>query len=309
VSPLRRGAHEHVPGHVYHWRHGWVPLDYPTALHAAGGNARAANRMLADAHGKDAGIRSGADVEHAAAGLSTIRRPGERAAARGQVVFAAQKHDAQDVIPAAWQKPRPESHRTLNLDQIEQKMTAAVEAGDDTAVDRYAGMMEKREAYERSAADTRQRKRDEVHAARSARYDELVSAGKDDADAYADAFAVPIERVRRGEAVQLLGGRGDSAREFNERSRADHDALVERQWKAAEDATNGYMVNKAGERRGVSARSLFTSNDATARKYATPELRQWWDDHGRVTLAEHRAELLDPTSAARMRHARADYLQ
>jgi hypothetical protein len=36
VSPLRRGAHEHVPGHVYHWRHGWIPLDYPTALHAAG---------------------------------------------------------------------------------------------------------------------------------------------------------------------------------------------------------------------------------------------------------------------------------
>jgi hypothetical protein len=48
VSPLRRGGHEHVPGHVYHWRHGWVPLDYPTALHAAGGNTRAANRMLAD---------------------------------------------------------------------------------------------------------------------------------------------------------------------------------------------------------------------------------------------------------------------
>lgn len=36
--------------HVYHWKHGWIPLDHTAALEKARGNATLAAQMLNDAH-------------------------------------------------------------------------------------------------------------------------------------------------------------------------------------------------------------------------------------------------------------------
>ena len=294
-------------GHVYHWRHGWIPLDHTAALSKAKGNHSAANRMLADARGHDAGINSRRDVAKAAISLPSVHADSRQSAKR-DVVFAAQKHDAQDVLPKAWQT-KAENYRTMSMGDIEAKMTHALEHGDDAKVDHYAGMLEKREHFEKTAATARDDKRNALHEARSAHYDKLVAAGSREDQAYATAFGIPIERVHREQAISLLGGKGYSQGSFDTLSAASHRDLVHRDWSAAEDATNGYMLTKEGERKGIDPRSLWNSNEATVRKYASPELKQWWDDNGRVTLAEPRAELLDPTSAARMRHARSDYNQ
>lgn len=81
------------PGHVYHWKHGWIPLDHTAALSKAKGNPTLAAKMLNDAHGLDAGINTRADVEGAARSIPS-------AAARTHLEAAARNLGAADLIPA-----------------------------------------------------------------------------------------------------------------------------------------------------------------------------------------------------------------
>ena len=56
---------------------------------------------------------------------------------------------------------------------------------------------------------------------------------------------------------------------------------------AAEDATNGYMLSKAAQAAGVDPVSLFSGPAHVAYARASEELRRWWQDHPRMTLAEY----------------------
>ncbi|WP_405973326.1 phage capsid protein [Streptomyces sp. NBC_00988] len=56
---------------------------------------------------------------------------------------------------------------------------------------------------------------------------------------------------------------------------------------AAEDATNGYMLSKAAQAAGVDPVSLFSGPAHIAYARASEELRRWWQDHPRMTLAEY----------------------
>ena len=58
---------------------------------------------------------------------------------------------------------------------------------------------------------------------------------------------------------------------------------VEFAWRQAEDATNGYMLNKAGRAQGIDERSLFTGPESRARRYASEELLEHWQTHPRPT--------------------------
>ena len=52
-----------------------------------------------------------------------------------------------------------------------------------------------------------------------------------------------------------------------------------RQWRAAEAATNGYLLNRAGQRRGIDERSLFAGPESRVLKYASAELIEWFQSH------------------------------
>ena len=58
---------------------------------------------------------------------------------------------------------------------------------------------------------------------------------------------------------------------------------VYRQWRAAEAATNGYMLNRVGRSLGIDERSLFTGPEARVVKYASAELIEWFQAHPRPT--------------------------
>ena len=60
---------------------------------------------------------------------------------------------------------------------------------------------------------------------------------------------------------------------------------VDRLWLAAEDATRGNMLNKAGKAAGIDERSLFTGPESRARRYASEELLNHWASHPRPTAA------------------------
>jgi hypothetical protein len=82
---------------------------------------------------------------------------------------------------------------------------------------------------------------------------------------------------RRAKAAELRGG---------------YDLMVEAQFRAAEGACNGYLVNKAGRAAGIDPVSLFSGPWARARKYASEELVNFWltGRHPRMSFAEYRRQ-------------------
>jgi hypothetical protein len=72
--------------------------------------------------------------------------------------------------------------------------------------------------------------------------------------------------------------------------RTEREEAVEHAFVKAEEVTRGNLVNKKGQARGVNPRSLFTGSEATARRYASEELLDYWQTHGRPTEAMFRGK-------------------
>jgi hypothetical protein len=84
-------------------------------------------------------------------------------------------------------------------------------------------------------------------------------------------------------------------------ARADeHRAYLEHQWIAAESATRGVMLNRKGVKAGIDPRSLWTSARARDR-YASDELRSWFDRNPPVSLREFGSERGQARGAQRAR--------
>jgi len=90
---------------------------------------------------------------------------------------------------------------------------------------------------------------------------------------------ITAEFDRRDRAERATARRRDRQRERSQ----EHYDEVYRQYLAAEAATNGYMLNRAGLAAGVDEKSLFTGPEARVRKYASRELLDYFSEHGRPT--------------------------
>jgi hypothetical protein len=67
--------------------------------------------------------------------------------------------------------------------------------------------------------------------------------------------------------------------------RMEREELVEYSYVKAENETRGHMLNKAGRAADIDPRSLFTGPQARARRYASEELMNHWQDNPRPTAA------------------------
>ncbi|WP_432110793.1 phage minor capsid protein [Streptomyces sp. YPW6] len=67
---------------------------------------------------------------------------------------------------------------------------------------------------------------------------------------------------------------------------------------AAEDATNGYLLNPKYRASDVDPLSLFSGPAHIAYARASEELKRWWQDHPRLTLAEYTEQLTGVRNAA-----------
>jgi hypothetical protein len=87
----------------------------------------------------------------------------------------------------------------------------------------------------------------------------------------------------RDEAARGAAARGERARRRREDAEREYRDEVYRQWRDAEAATNGYVLNRTGLREGIDERSLFAGPESRVRKYASPELIEWFESHPRPT--------------------------
>lgn len=77
---------------------------------------------------------------------------------------------------------------------------------------------------------------------------------------------------------------------------------------AAEEALNGVLLSRRARAQGVDPLSLFTGPSHVAYARASEELKRWWQDHPRTTLAEFEEQLSGQRSQAgeTARRARSD---
>ncbi|MEU5847447.1 phage minor capsid protein [Saccharopolyspora shandongensis] len=179
-------------------------------------------------------------------------------------------------------------------------------AEDPEALDALLAEMDRRQA-EHDAADERrerqrqqrQQRREEQQRAQWERFEQLLAEGWDEQDAEAEATGRSVEAIRRRDAITRLRGEGYSGRGFDELARASFRDQVYAAYIAAEAATNGYLLSNEAEAAGIEPLSLFTGPAARARRWASDELLEWWDENGRLTFEEWVAELLGDSRRAR----------
>lgn len=75
--------------------------------------------------------------------------------------------------------------------------------------------------------------------------------------------------------------------------RAEFELYREQAHAAATTACNGHLLNREAVARGIDSYSLFIGSHARAERWASDELREWWQAHGRLTFAEFERQHLE----------------
>lgn len=150
-----------------------------------------------------------------------------------------------------------------------------------------------------------------VDDAHSRQLDDLMRRGWSYTDAYAEVHA--LDPAKLGQQQRLAAV--EAARRKGER-RADtirrlYQEWVYVSWLQAETATRGNLLSKAGRAKGIDAPMLWFGPAARARKYASPELKEWWENNGgRPTLTQWSAQFTGDrrgAQAARLAGSGRDY--
>lgn len=194
--------------------------------------------------------------------------------------------------------PEPVDLTALSDADLEDHLTRVSQTDDYDALEAAIVEVERRESAA-PVVDAKQQAADEREAQQWEHFEQLVESGWDEESAAAEAYGRSVEQQHRDRAIESLRARGYTGRGFDELARNAFRDLVYDQYLAAEDETRGHMLNTAGTAAGIDPHSLFGGNAARARKYASDELRQWWDNHGRITYDAYTADLLGDTEAAR----------
>lgn len=203
---------------------------------------------------------------------------------------------------------RARTPRQMTDVELDRRMAQAIRADDMDLLDRLDGEVMAREQRRASAAERRQARREAEDERRGQEFDRLLAQGVDEETAVSDAYGVSVDRQRRDRARSQLSASGYHGT-FEQQARASYRDRVRADYLAAEDSTRGHMLSRDAERRGVDPHSLFSGPETRARANASDELLAWWDENGRITYDEWRAELLDDGGAARrLRGGRGDFL-
>jgi hypothetical protein len=138
-------------------------------------------------------------------------------------------------------------------------------------------------------------------------YQGLVDAGENPEDAWNHAHGLNTDDQRRKTAIAQLREQGYSGAGFDDLARKAWKDDVRRRALDAENQMNGYLTNPAGRSKGVNGWDLFTGPESTARKYASPELKEYWDKYGRPTFDDFTHQILHGHAARGRRQD--DFLQ
>lgn len=202
---------------------------------------------------------------------------------------AAGEETASAAEDAALERP---DYLAATDDELASFLSDAATAGDEDEIDRILAELDRRDGA--AGAEQHTGMSAEEHA-QDAEYHRLISEGRSAEDAFEQVYGAGKEASRTGEVITQLRSEGYTGRNFDELTQAVFKEEAERMYWLAEQQTNGYLLNKTAERAGIDPRSLFTGQEARARKYASDELLGFWQQYTRVTVDDIRAGMLGGT--------------
>jgi hypothetical protein len=129
-------------------------------------------------------------------------------------------------------------------------------------------------------------------------YQGLVNEGENPEDAWAHAHGTNPEAMQKQAVIADLRAKGHKGGGFDALTRDAFKDEVRRRIVSAEAATNGYLLSPEGKKAGIDPWTLFTGPESRARKYASSELKEWWDQNGRPTAADFQANLMGKKAGA-----------
>ncbi|MEV4078961.1 phage minor capsid protein, partial [Nonomuraea fuscirosea] len=165
-------------------------------------------------------------------------------------------------------------------------------AGDTVALERLLAELDAREqnpTWSWEADDT----------AEDRAVTDLIDDGADPLDAYAMVYGIDPDVARREESRQVAEQMRRPGETLDQVARRMYDEWIELQFLGAERYTRGVLTNAAGRAAGIDGRTLLSGPQSRADRYASEELRMWWEQHPRMTLVEFRAQLLGRASDRR----------
>jgi hypothetical protein len=299
--------------------------------HAAEIQARAAARVAAEdqagAAARDASIAETLQIgeatatalaEQAAAEVARVAQVAQAVQAKAEAEAAKQAKAAaaaeKQAATAAGKALRAEL-RALPEDDLDARLTSAYEADDDPLIEAIDAEMQRRERAAAKAELDAMRARERRAAAKEAKIEaenqeiqDLISQGWDPYDAAEQVTGVPYEQLRRQEILAAARAQGDM-RSFDQIVRQMYREKVAETYTQAEAATNGQLLTPEGRFRSALPLDdprhlddvlLFDGTPAFAEKWASRELREFWDSiGGRDTLEDFKADLLSRAGANR----------
>ncbi|WP_344161676.1 phage minor capsid protein [Nocardiopsis rhodophaea] len=203
---------------------------------------------------------------------------------------------ADERTPAAGQPELTELTRTelraLSDDELDARMGAVIATGDyESATARQLRReMDRRDQVARQR-ERRRREREARDQARHAAMAELVESGVPWEEAAAEVLGTPVEAIRRREFTREHRAGESDRRSFTQLAREQYRLFIERTYVAAETETRGFLLNAAGEAAGIDPMSLFSGPRARVERYASEELKRWFDEHGRTMFAQFVEEI------------------
>jgi hypothetical protein len=106
-------------------------------------------------------------------------------------------------------------------------------------------------------------------------------------EAAAEVLGQSVESIRRQEFTRAHRVGDDDRRNFTELARLAYREEVAQWYLQAENATNGYLLTPEGQARGIDPETLFSGPRSRAERWASEELKRWWDANGRTTFEEY----------------------
>ena len=191
------------------------------------------------------------------------------------------------------------------MDRAVADLEEAIDSGDDARVERAAAALEKLDRQEQQAAAKEARKA-AAAVAEGERILELIEDGWDPAEAEAQVTGKTVDVIRRRDFIATARAEGHAGAGFDDLLSSVHQRMVDELSIEAENATRGKMVRTRYELQ-VSAKQLWSVNDATARKWMSEEMAAWFDENGRLTRSVLREMILSGNYARRA--TSQDYLQ
>jgi hypothetical protein len=193
-------------------------------------------------------------------------------------------------------------------DQLDEALARAYEH-DHPNTARLEAEMDRRDQAPYVEAE-RQAKRNEAAKAKrfaaaeeqQGRVNGLIDQGWDPRDAVEEVTGVTVEKQLKTELLYRLRSEGTPGKNLDEMIRHRYREEVDRQYVDAENACRGQMLSREGNawntryadnpNKRIDPAALFRGPEARARKWASDELKQWWDTNGRPTFDDYRQTLI-----------------